>query len=209
MNDQNKKSENDHNIPPHHLAKPHPYKLAIFSLIILLAGMVIGSASTVLFMRTNAQQSFKNHMPGRGGPPRERGGTSRQGPMRMAHELQKKLDLSKEQLEQIKPIIDKHLKKLHEIRSAATPQIREELDAMKENISKVLDEEQNKKFQRQFKRFQGFGKGLGQGFGQRRQGQNRRPMPDGPEHERPDFQREGGCRGDMPRPEPGQMPEHF
>ena len=58
----------------------------------------------------------------------------------------------------------KHLKKLHEIRSAATPQIREELDAMKESISKVLDEEQNKKFQRQFKRFQGFGKGSGQGL---------------------------------------------
>ena len=155
-------TQDNHNISTHYVAKPNPYKLAIFSLVILLAGLVIGAASTILFLQAYAPE--KLHMPGH-------------VTKRMSSELRRNLKLTPEQDQQIKPIIAQHLKNLHEIKSTAAPKIRKELSEMRESISEALTEEQNKKFQRQFKKtMQIVDQKPGQGQGQR---QNRRKPQQG------------------------------
>jgi hypothetical protein len=107
--------------------------MAFFSLVILLAGLVIGSASTVIVLRS------------RFGPPG--GGMGQFTGGRMLGRLHRELDLSPEQREQLEPIIQKYMQELHEIRQNAARTIDERLRRMNEEISSVLDEDQQRRWQ--------------------------------------------------------------
>ena len=122
------------------LQKLHCWRMAFFGLVILLAGIVIGAASTLIVCR----QRFMRPPP----PPEL-------ASIRMIRDLQRHLHLSPEQQEKIKPILKRHMQKLREIRMNARPQITKELKLLNEEISSLLDEHQKRLWQRHLRRLQG------------------------------------------------------
>jgi hypothetical protein len=152
------------------LQKLHRWRMAFFGLVILLAGIVIGAASTLIVCRQRITA-----------PPRapEIAGE------RIFRDLRRHLHLSPEQEERIKPILEKRMQKLHKIRIEARPQIVEQIKLMNEEISSLLDEHQKRLWQRHLHRVQ---KRLTHGPRRRRNGPRRhRPDPNrysrrGPDH---------------------------
>jgi hypothetical protein len=131
MTDNSNKTEN---IKPLHLTHPGQLRLILLSLVILIAGIVIGSAGTSLIIQKNAASLSRPVQGGAG---------------IMTHKLKERLDLSDEQFAKIEPIINKHMKKLREIQESAHPLIVSEIDEMKESISLLLTEEQNLSWEKQ------------------------------------------------------------
>jgi Spy/CpxP family protein refolding chaperone len=143
-----------------YLRKIYRWRMAFFSLVILLAGLVIGSASTVIVLRSRFGQ------PGGGGMGQFAGG-------RMLERLERELDLSPEQREELEPIVQKYMQELHEIRRNAGRTIDEKLQLMNEEISSVLDEDQQRRWQHHLERLRerlpGRGRRRGPGPGRHRQ----------------------------------------
>jgi hypothetical protein len=107
--------------------KIYRWRMAFFSLVILLAGIIIGASAALIVIR---------HMPM--GP--------KPGPEhiadRMIFGLRHDLGLSPQQAEQIEPIIHRHMQKLDQIRMGARPMIAEELRQMNDEIMFLLDQRQ-------------------------------------------------------------------
>jgi hypothetical protein len=168
------------------LQKLHRWRMAFFGLVILLAGIVIGAASTLIVCR----HTFMGPPP----PPEL-------APMRMIRDLQRHLDLSPEQQEKIKPILKRHMQKLREIRMNARPQITNQLKLLNEEISSLLDEHQKRLWQHRFHRLQGR---LTRGPHRHRNGPRRhrfdpnRRFRRGPEHY--DWSAPPEARDDTPEP---------
>jgi hypothetical protein len=144
------------------LKKLHRWRMAFFGLVILLAGIVIGASSTLILCR----HKFMG--------PRIR---PRIAGERMFQELRRRLDLSPEQEEKIKPICEKRMQRLNEIHMKALPQIVEQIELMNKEISSLLDEHQNRLWQRHLQRLQG------------RFTRGRHRHRDGPRRHRPDPNR--------------------
>jgi hypothetical protein len=106
----------------------HRWRMAFFGLVILLAGMVIGTSVTLSWL-------CHTH-PGAPGPSPEFAAVS------MVGRLQDYLDLSPEQTEKLEPILRKHLEQLYEIRIGARSKIEEQLRQMNTEISSILGEGQ-------------------------------------------------------------------
>lgn len=121
------------------LRKLHRWRMAFFGLVILVAGVVIGAGSMLIFVR---------HQPMGGPAVQEFTGK------RMIRGLQRDLDLSPEQVEKIEPILRERMQKLHEIRRKARPQIAEQLRLMNEEVSSLLDEHQKDLWQQHLARLQ-------------------------------------------------------
>lgn len=156
------------------MQKMHRWRMAFFGLVILLAGIVIG-ISIMLIVNPS---KFKAPLP----PPEI-------ASERMIRDLRHHLHLSPEQADIIMPILKEHLERMHEIRMGVRPQIVEQIRAMDEQISPLLNDQQRQIWRQHFQRMQ---KDLEQGprlkrFGQPLppQNQNRRrpgkpmPPPDG------------------------------
>ncbi len=115
-----------------YMRKVHRWRMAFFALVILLAGIVIGAASVIILLR-----------------PKPIGPST--GPEfvseAMIRGLQRQLQLSPEQVEQVESILQKYMQKLHEIRMNARPQMAEQLRLMNEEISAVLTEQQRRIWQ--------------------------------------------------------------
>ncbi len=106
----------------------HRWRMAFFGLVILLAGVVIGTCATLLWLcrtRTSPQ-----------GPSPELAAVS------MVGRLQDYLHLSPEQTEKLEPILRNHLEQLYEIHIGARSKIEEQLRQMNTEISSILDEDQ-------------------------------------------------------------------
>lgn len=165
--------------------KPNQLRLVLLSLIILVAGIVIGSAGTILIIQKNSGKLA--------GPIQGDAG-------RMTHRISERLSLSDEQFGKIKPLIEKHMGKLRSIQEVARPLISSEISEMKENISAFLTDEQKILWEKQMlsfeRRFQDKRK-------MRRDGRNAKPGggPDG---------RRGQGSGRQPRrnfaPSPSDRP---
>lgn len=115
----------------------HRWRMAFFGLVILLAGVAIGASLTLIL--------------GRGPFGHRSSGPERAGE-RMIRRMQHHLRLSPEQAEEIKPILKKHLEALHRIRTGVRPQIMEQLELMNDEISSILNEQQQSLWQRHFHR---------------------------------------------------------
>ena len=157
----------------------HSVKLVISAIVILLAGMVIGSASTMIIVKTTRISKPT--------PPEH-------SPEQMARRINRYLNLTKEQSAEVLPVIENHLRVLWHIRMGARPVITAQLNEMREDIEPLLNKEQQRLWKRNVKKLQ---EGLqysrppryGQhGYGR---GQRRRQMHRGPE-------------GGSDRPEPQQ-----
>ena len=159
--------------------KAHTWRMALFGLIILVAGVVIGGSSMLIFAPKKLIQP----------PP---------GPefnsLRMIPPLSRDLGLDPEQAEKIKPILDKHMQKLSTIRIEARTEIGETLKQMNEEIAAILTDEQKQTWYHELDRLQrqlrpGGGPRWGEGPGGRyrrgeqdrfRRGQGPGPGPFGP-----------------------------
>jgi hypothetical protein len=167
MGDAMNKTEGTDNLSVGHTQKLHRWRIAFFGTVILLAGIVIGGALMLILMPHKLMR-----------PPR--------GPefesLRMIPPLRRDLGLSGEQSEQIKPILDKHMLKLQDIREDARSEISETLEQMNQEISAILSEGQRRIWQGQLGRLQqdlhpgGWRRGAGGGR-MRRGGEGPGPWP--------------------------------
>jgi Spy/CpxP family protein refolding chaperone len=146
--------------------KAQMWRMAFFGVIILIAGVVIGGSSMLIFAPKKLIR-----------PPR--GPEFASG--RMAGQLQRELRLSPEQAEKIEPILKEHMETLHNIRIDAQDQIGEALEQMNEQISSILTDRQKRMWESRLQRLQrplhGGGPGWGEGRGGNRMrgGQQERP----------------------------------
>jgi len=137
----NNESQNTNNNTSDHLTpRPmhsHSVKLVLCAMVILLAGMVIGSAATVIIVKATRINRPK---------PPER------SPEQMAKHIKKSLNLTQDQSSEIVPIIEKHLQVLWHIRMGARPVITDQLNEMRNEIEPLLDEKQQKLWERDVKK---------------------------------------------------------
>lgn len=118
----------------HNAAGPSQMRLVILSMVILIAGIVIGSAGTALFIQKNSGKLA---------------GPIQGGADRMTRQLRERLNLSDEQFGKIEPIIKEHMDKLRGIQDDARPLIESEISEMKADISKLLSDAQKLLWERQ------------------------------------------------------------
>lgn len=168
------------------IRKLHRWRMAFFGAVILLAGIVIGGASIMILL------PHKLMTP----PP---------GPefdsLRMLPSLRRDLGLSTEQSVRISPILDKHMKKLGEIRTEARAEITQTLKQMNEDISEVLTDRQERIWTRSLERLE---RGLRPGGGPGRRGEG----PGGMRQRRGQQQRRGpGPYGPLGRSRGPNVPQ--
>ena len=173
-----------------YMRKLHRWRMAFFGLVILLAGIVIGSSSTLMLVRH-----------------RERGRPW--GPesvsWKMVDDLQRYLDLSPEQAKKIGAIVKKRMQELEKLRIEARPKAADQLKLMNEEISAVLTEEQRQTWQQNWRqRFHSFQRPPRPGGPRPGEGPHRRGGP-------PDRMRRGPQRlGPPPDPNrPTVPPEEY
>jgi len=126
-------TETTDSLSVNYMRKMHRWRMAFFGLVILLAGLVIGAASTLILVRPRPI----------GWP----GGGPEFVSDEMLRGLQRYLHLSREQADKVESILQKHMRKLNDIRMNARPQIVEQLRLMNEEISAVLTEQQKQVWQ--------------------------------------------------------------
>jgi Spy/CpxP family protein refolding chaperone len=169
------------NLTIDYMRKLHRWRMAFFGVVILLAGMVIGGASMMILVphvliKPPPGPEFESEM--------------------VLPLLRRDLDLTPEQMDKIKPIMDKYMGKLNQIRMNARTQIGETLKQMNKEIAVILTDEQKRTWQQGLDRLQnelhprGWHRGQGPGGRRFRGGQ--------PGSERPQFR-----RGFGPGPGPG------
>ena len=166
--------KNDHlNIDT--IRKMHRWRMAFFGVVILLAGIVIGGASMMIFLPHKLAPSP--------GPEFDS--------LRMLPSLRRDLGLTTEQSRRVKPILEKHMKELGEIRMEARADITKALKQMNKDMCELLTDRQERLWKQSLERLQqglrpgpgGSGRWGGGGGGrlQRRGQQDRRgPGPFGP-----------------------------
>lgn len=108
-------------------------KPVLFSILILVSGIIIGSGMTLII-----SEKLENKLTPK---------TWEHMSNRMIQHMIRELRLSPEQRDQIKPIIQKHMKAMDVIRRDVYPKISEELEQMNEGIMAVLDERQQQIWQ--------------------------------------------------------------
>jgi len=131
--------ETIHNPAINYMDRLHRWRMAFFGMVVLVAGVVIGGA---LMMILAPDKLMK--------PPRG----PEFGSQRMIPHLRRDLRLSPEQEEKIKPILDSHMEKLHNIRIVARADIEEALAEMNKGISNILTDEQMRIWQRSLDRLE-------------------------------------------------------
>jgi len=143
-NNQNNNQQPENFVPPNN-CRPNPVKHVLFGFVILFAGMVIGSASTIIIIKQAAIRPPVRQMVSD----------------KIVHGIRQKLNLTEDQSKAIDPIIKKHFNRLDEIKANARPLIESVIAQMHEEISGILTDEQAKQWEKQIKR-------LEKGFGSRR-----------------------------------------
>jgi hypothetical protein len=190
-----------------YINKAHFWRMAFFGLVILVAGIIIGGSSMLIFAPDKLLQP----------PP---------GPefnsLRMIPPLSRDLGLTPEQAEKIKPILDKYMQKLNTIRSEARTKIAGTLKQMNQDIAAILTDGQKQLWQHEIDRLQselrprgGPGPRGGEGRGgprfrggqQGRPGRSRGPGPFGPRYQPagPNMPQED--TNNVPAPTPEQQPQ--
>ena len=121
------------------IQRAHRWRMAFFGLVILLAGIVIGVAATIL---------ATGYAPPEPPPGPEFAAD------RMVGRLQRDLRLTPDQIDRIRTILERHVQKLQEIRMDARPKIAAELQLMNDEISSVLRHDQRRLWQQHLGRLQ-------------------------------------------------------
>jgi Spy/CpxP family protein refolding chaperone len=161
------------------IRRQHRWRMVVAGLVILAAGMTLGVAGTMLVVRP--------------GVPRPPMAPERAAGFMLMH-FEEELELTPEQVDQIKAILNTRMTKLDEIREKARPEIEAQLDLMKSEISEVLTPEQEDHWQGIIERLERmFKRGM-------RRGPGGRGGPGGPGDRRGPGERFGDRRGPFPGP---------
>jgi hypothetical protein len=179
--------ESSDNLGIDYVQKMHRWRMAFFGVVILLAGIVIGGALMMIL----APQMLTKLPPG-----------PEFSPQIMIPPLRAELGLSDEQTEKIKPIMDKYMSKLNQIRMNARTEIGDTLKQMNDEITAILSDQQKELWRRGIERLDRElhppdwrrGEGPGGGGGRFRRGE--------PGRDRPDFGPRDFGRGPGPGPGP-------
>jgi hypothetical protein len=148
------------------LRRLHRWRMALSGLVILAAGITIGAAGAVVFLRPTDRE-----------PPPDPEAVV---PV-MVGQFQGMLNLSQEQMAEIEVILKLRMGNLEKIRTEARPKIEAELQAMKNEIDRVLTQDQRDDWQRITERLdREFHRGMRRGPGRGGPGEGfrggRRPM---------------------------------
>jgi hypothetical protein len=119
-----------------YIEKMHRWRMAFFGLVILLAGIVIGSAFTFVFVK---RASFDNSP------------DSGRAAAKMLDRLAPRLQLSAQQQKSLKTILKEYMENLQQIRNEARPKISEQLRKMNDQTSIVLTKKQKRIWDRHIK----------------------------------------------------------
>ena len=121
------------------LQKMHRYRMAFFGMVILLAGVVIGAASTAVYLhdRLPALPPGPGFLTGR-----------------MLAGLEERLALSPEQAGKIKPLVEKRFQIMQDLQNEFRPKFGEQFRLMHEEILAQLDENQKQRWEEDLKRMQ-------------------------------------------------------
>jgi hypothetical protein len=126
---------------PEQLPMTSALKPILFSILILISGVVIGAGLTLILTGdSGTSQSL---------PPAPEYMSSR-----MVERIAKELRLSPEQHTQLGPIVQQHMKAIEDIRKQARPEINNELKLMNEKILSILDEDQRPVWKGKIQRMQ-------------------------------------------------------
>ena len=128
-------------LKPEQLPTASALKPVLMSALILFSGIIIGAGLTLIVTGDSGTQ--KSLPPGPEYMSR-----------RMVERIVRELKLSPEQHEQLKPIIQKRMKAMDDIRNQARPQINNELKLMNEEIIAILDEGQKQIWEDKIKKMQ-------------------------------------------------------
>lgn len=123
-------------LPP---GKRQRWKLALLGIVILLCGMVIGAGITILSWHKMVSYTFQHH---------------EQMHERAMARIQRRLDLSDTQAEEVERIHDKRMGTVHEIWREAYIRSHQQIMLMQDEVSDVLDERQLQKWQRRVRRYE-------------------------------------------------------
>lgn len=133
------KTETTHNPTIEHLQKLHRRRMAIFGLVILIAGLVIGAASALIIAPGKVMQ-----------PPRPPEWMI--GPI--IDSIDRDLGLSPEQKNQIKPIVETHMEKMGQIMEEGREKFYALWNDFNSRIAATLTEEQAKMWNRKLEEVQ-------------------------------------------------------
>ena len=126
-------TEQNNNPNIEHIRKIYFWRTAFFGVVILVAGIVIGSASmSILTTRKLAAQP-----------------SPRLEYNNLVIRLRRNLELSQGQTDKIRPMVDKYMQKLQELRENARIDIINTLEQMDKQVSSVLNERQKRIWQRE------------------------------------------------------------
>ncbi len=111
------------------------WKQALLSLIIFASGAIVGTCTTLILIRQ--QVHHRIHHP-------------EEMPGKIAARMQRKLDLSNEQTEQVQAILTERQQAIQQIRREFQPQLEAELNQMQEQVAHLLDDSQRMAWQAWF-----------------------------------------------------------
>lgn len=164
-----------------------PWKIALVLLGIFLAGALTGGAIVVQLGRAMA---VKRAMP------------EQWTPMQMKR-LVDRLDLTPEQMDQLRPIVRRNMNDLNRLRTYTLSETRSTIERMERDISEKLTPEQRVRFERMNKEM----RERAQRFQQERGGRQQQMAPgDGPRRFSPDDGRERPMRDRRPDGKPADSP---
>jgi len=132
-----------------HINKAHTWRVVFFGLITLVAGIVIGGSSMLIFAPNKRPPSAPEF-----------------ASVRMVGQLHRELRLSPEQAEKIEPILKEHMETLNNIRIDAQDQIGEALEQMNKQISSILTDRQKQMWETRLRHLQSPLRGGGPRWGE-------------------------------------------
>jgi hypothetical protein len=165
------------------LQRIHRWRMAFFSVIILLAGTVIGASGMFIWNRHRLVKSPIRLAARQQNPQRKSENPDPNTPawVTMGRKLDQHLGLSDEQHRDLVRILRQHWQQLNKIKQEARPRIRENLLSMNEKVTALLDDRQKNLWRQDFRRLQ-----LMFQLDYRSPSQPRRPSPTANKEGRPD-----------------------
>ena len=111
---------------------PRRVKIALLALLLVVSGTVIGSGATLLVVKHRVLAAMNDPQ-------------SALKPVLMRR-LDRELNLTEEQYDQVDTLLDDHLRKLRAIRRSVWPEVIAVNDDLRQSVGNVLDDEQREAF---------------------------------------------------------------
>ena len=107
-------------------------------ILVLFSGIIIGAGGTAIAVGRTLRTVFEQ-------PQRL--------PEIMTRNMQRRLRLTDEQADKVRAVLETRIANIREIMKETHPRLRAEIEAMHDEISTILDENQREKWEQRFRRF--------------------------------------------------------